>query len=449
MHFELTEDTKKLLSLSVHNGLKAEAMLAGCYALILGLLFYSFGNFGFLNIFGLRREMQIALSLPIFIYSLAFPRRLLNALTEPVVIFVALLFLSELALRQNLIIAEDRFLSILVVGLLFSISTRHSDIALRTIITLAAIFSIMAIVQAVFIWYRPDLVPALNAGYSSMTQAAKLEVHHPIGYLGFGLPIVFSGHDFARFESFAAEPSVVVYSFFVPGILALSYKGPMRLIGMPILFFSIVLSQSGTIWLSILFAIAAYPLFYLAKHRTPLLAILPFLIAIGFFVFIMNFDIPKLIDYTENLINPIAKEFTSLSKYRSAMARFASWNESLTLAKDYYIGTPFNMSSTTGLLLYSYLSAGIAGLLALSIVLYKVFKLAVHSFRMSSGIARLAPLLVYGTLVQVMIFSDYGWTGVSGFIMLSLVILRLRIISSNQPSSTKSSVLLHKKSIAD
>lgn len=423
---------------------KPELMLMTFYTLIIAGLFYSMGNFGFLNIFGIRREVQIIFILGLLLIGPLIYANLPRLLTKPIFLLALACFFTEIILRQRSVDILDRLTTILVIGILLSVSKEYRDKTLRIIIVMAAIFSIMAIVQAIIIIFKPGLILLVAGDYTSMSEAAKLEILNPIGILGFNTAeeVNFFGHDFTRFRSFGSEPSVLVYSFLVPGILALSYKGYIRLLAIPILFFSIFLAQAGTIWLSISLGIMAWGLLYLFKRRVFLLSVLPFLLIIVGLIVLSRMDISSfIINMMEKFVSSLPEYYSVLNKTRSAIFRFEDMRNAFTISQKYFLGTPFvSELSGTGLLIGLTLSAGLIGLILGIILFYYIFKLITRCFKLNRGTVRLMAALLYGTFIQVLSFSSYGWNRFAGFLLLALIINRLEILVSETKCVTKTKI---------
>ena len=193
----------------------------------------------------------------------------------------------------------------------------------------------MVIVQALIVFFKPELIPFLTPAYTSETSASKVDIMHPVALLGFVTSKTFFvfGHYFTRFRSFAAEPSVLVCSFLVPGILALSYKGYIRIFSIPILFFCVFLAQAGTIWLSILLGVIAWGLFYLLRRRILLLSVLPFIVVFVVLVFITKINIPDFVKKVMQSLGTLPDQYGGLDKYGSLTRRLKNIVFSLSMLK--------------------------------------------------------------------------------------------------------------------
>ena len=80
---------------------KSENMLFGVYAVLFGVLFYSAGNFGLLNLLDFRREFQFILCVmlaPLFVIGFGNLHRYIK---EPLFLLAFVMFVGELFLRQR------------------------------------------------------------------------------------------------------------------------------------------------------------------------------------------------------------------------------------------------------------------------------------------------------------------------------------------------------------
>lgn len=132
-------------------------------------------------------------------------------------------------------------------------------------------------------------------------------------------------------------------------------------------------------------------------------------------------------------LDSINKEYSPFNKYSSGVVRFGATKNYLVLAKQYpFFGVLLKsiavINLPMGLLLYPCLHFGIIGLTLMVAISYNIFKLAIYCFSLFKGITGLMSAILYGTFIQVLCFSDYGWTGVSGFLMIVLLMNKLKML---------------------
>ena len=138
-------------------------------------------------------------------------------------------------IRQQPIYMLNYLIALITVGALLTIERKYVTFISKCIIVLCALFSVMGILESIILWFKPTLVYTKLGNYSSTTSADPISNISAIEYLGFYLdsgPTIL-GHQLYRMESFASEPSVLVYSFFCPGILSLTYRGWVKILSIP------------------------------------------------------------------------------------------------------------------------------------------------------------------------------------------------------------------------
>jgi len=184
-------------------------------------LIYVSGSFLVAEVFGVKRYLQILLMLPIAVvasyYLLARPGRLL----DPLICFVIVKTATEVALRGQWLYLLDDIAALLALIVLFAAPIRSVETGARLVVWLAGILSAMALVQWMVLFYAPQLAE-YSLVVSDEDNVIENTIKHPIALLGmFGaLQYSFLGHDVARLQSFALEPSLNVVYFLLPASLA-------------------------------------------------------------------------------------------------------------------------------------------------------------------------------------------------------------------------------------
>lgn len=414
----------------------AQLLLYFC-GLLIAISFYSFGNFGFLNIFDARREIQLVLLLMLMpILSLIAAKKIGRFLKEPLWLLVLCFLIAEIIITQHVINIFTYLISLITIGALLTMESKYVNYITKCIIVLCGIFSIMGIIQFVVLWFNPGLSAFMAHRYSSAMSADTISNISAIEYLGFivadgGTSLL--GHHVYRFKSFAAEPSVLVYSFLCPGILALSYRGMIRVLAYPILVFTIVFVASGTIWLCILFSLILFPIGYFFKKSPRSGSLTIMLIIMMVMVLITKIDIPLFMRSTIDFLSPISSFHSMpLQKYGSGVDRLTS----MTYGFEKMWTHPFGYGSVgtlgvmAGLIVVFGLTCGFPGLLLISVIFYRMFKYGIHVWQGYGKKGKIFTALLCGTLLQASFFSAYGWTSFAGLIMLCLLYIRIRELSA-------------------
>ena len=430
-------DNNNLKTLPVYSiSSSEEKMLMVLFMVLIACLFYSSGNFGFWNIWGIRREIQILLTLAIFPIYLVVFARFPVLVKKPLILLLFVILIFDLVFQRNIeaVFLMDRIVSIGIIGFILSSHEKYGQKILKWIIVFCCIFSIMSIIQAVIVLAQPELIEPLQVKYSSSFGAFEVEIKHPLSLLGFVIDdrvdTFFLGHQIARFGSFASEPSALVCTFLVPGILALSYRGFIRLCSIPILLFVVFLAQSGTVWLSTFLGLIAWVLFLLFSRRALLLSALPFLVAIVWYTSLPQMDLREFARSGVSLFGRLPDYYPFFRKVGSVTHRLEPFVNNLTVLKSHYLwGVPYAISSGGGFLIKIALYAGVIGLIIGTVFFSQLLKYTVYCFRQYKGSTRLMAPLLYGTIFQVLLFNSSVWNKFTGMLMLALIVSRLEFLT--------------------
>jgi len=289
----------------------------------------------------------------------------------------------------------------------------------------------MGLIQLILFWKFPGKYQLLQAPYSSETGADVVNVYHPIQYLGFfdsinntkifGIPI-------PRFSSFAAEPSVMAYSFLVPGLLGLGDNGIFNRMGIFVTLYCLFMVQSGTIWLCLLSGIFVY-ISVVLNLRTMKFSVKWLSIIMVMLVYIL---LRLISQYNPGDIGHMIKEGTSglsevsnvvASKQLSAEVRLRSTAEGLSLVTGNPMGyRGIYVSAGRALVVDIGLVSGWIGLIVLTIGYYILIKTQLKWVVINSNPAKsLAAASLIGTQIVMLFFSSYGWMTFSGFLALGLI----------------------------
>jgi len=410
--------------------------------LLIAISFYSFGNFGFLNIFGARREIQIVLLLMLMpVLSIIAAQKTGQFLKEPLWLLVLCFLIAEIILTQHAINILNYLTALITIGALFSLKDKYVTFITKAIIVLCGIFSIMGIMQFILLWFNPGLSAFMDHRYASAMSAKTISNISAIEYLGFIVAdggTTLLGHHVYRLKSFAAEPSVLVYSFLCPGILALSYRGRIRVLAYPILVFTIVFVASGTIWLCILFGLILFPIGYFFKRSPRSGSMVILLIVVMVALLITKIDIPLFMRSTIDFLSPVYSiSSMPLQKYHSGVVRLTSiaYGIEKVLSHPFGLGSVGTLGIISGLIVVSGLVCGFPGLLLISVVFYRMFKYGIHVWQCYGKEGKIFSALLCGTFFQTSFFSSYGWTSFAGLTILCLLYIRIRALSASATES--------------
>jgi hypothetical protein len=337
--------------------------------------------------------------------------------------------------RSSQFFLFDRLIALFVIALVLSLSEQAGQQTLKVVIVTCAIFSTMVIVEAIAVWFKPEVLDSFVLGYWTETGSERVVLGHPLEYLGLTAPGILDviGHPFARFRSFVSEPAGIVATFFVPGLIALTFPGAIRFAGVVILIFAVGLSGSGTVFLSAGFGCALMPVLWFLKGRARLAAMLPFILVAMWYVTLLNVDARELMTAITQFLEPLNDRYSAFDKTTAGLTRMQPAAELLMNAPSFWlVGTPD--SGTGGLLLHLLTSMGVTSFALGAVVCYRLLKSCALAFRRTAGVTRVALALFYGTFVQVMLMSEFGWITTPGFLMLTLAMLRLELLARSAPN---------------
>jgi hypothetical protein len=400
-------------------------------SIVLSLLFFSSGSFGLTNIFGVRREVQIFLTAIVLFSVIVVPYRRSRPLKEPVMALSAVLSLFTFINTGDLLLCLN---FVVVTVALLGLSAFHpSSIRLvsRILVSLCSIFVLMGVFQLLMIWFGPNNLTGLIGTYSSETGADTVEVLHPIQYLGFfdsKNDTRILGIWVPRFSSFAAEPSVMTYSFVVPGLLGLADRGVFRVMGMLVISYCIFMVQSGTVWLCLFCGGLIFAGVRLNSYTIKLsaawlsLSIVLSLVALLTVVSVLN---PTAVAATihDGTRGLSGYSTVASSKQKSAEVRLLSTSEGLSIVLNNPLGYRGTyLSAGRAMVVDMGLAAGWFGIIVLIMTFYRLMMQQVAWVQESDQLScSIAAACLMGTQMVVLFFSSYGWMTFSGFLALGLI----------------------------
>jgi hypothetical protein len=407
-------------------------ILAGITTACLGLLFYASGNFGLTNVLGVRREVQLVLAIPLIAaFVLYFPdwsRRLWN----PVMCLSVALICREAIGGVQVIDLVNMLMLFMVAQIILGGGVSFNLSATKCIVCIAAIFSVMGLIEAVIFYIHPEFIALTNRPYESDTGAATIFVSHPIEYLGFnaaGEELYLFGRLYTRLNSFASEPSVLIATLLVPAFLGLTLTRWYRFLGVLILLFAVGPVESGTIWFSCfcggimyLYLTLMRKMFSSVQRYSGLILIL---LLIGSVVLLQKLDVSDITTSLTSLGERLTNITSTLaSKGSSSTLRVGGMQEAFLWVISHPAGS-IQGPDVAGLgLVFSigYLS-GYVGIGMCVWMYIQIFQNLARAFiSADSRWTKLGICGCGGALLQAFFFSGLGWITPAGFIIFTLLL---------------------------
>ena len=379
--------------------------------------FYSFGNFGFWNIFGIKFEVNIFLVLfliPISIFLFFLNWR--NILSNPWVVLIFYLLISSLLMDTSNYTQSIKLLFALsLVTILLSMDFKYINFIIKSIIIISFLFSIIGILLFIYYQLNPDLLIGLDRvfrSYDTYTDLTHIPLHQKFGFVIETAEKNIFGLEYIRSRSYVSEPSATVHIFFASAILSLLYSKNIKKMGIVIFFFGIVLIYSGSVILSLVFSIfyaIGKAFINLGEKRESIIIII--IAIISAYLMIYFIDISML-----QVITPESKSTSLSSRLLPIVDYLDKILDNIFHKKDLEIG------SFVGILLIFSGVVPILGMLLTGYMIYVFLNMSIKVYEQQ----KLFSILIVGLLIQISLFSSGGWVTIGGLLMLTLIYIKLQ-----------------------
>lgn len=390
-------------------------------ALLMVVLLFTVGRFGFFDILGLKRPIEILLLIPISIIGCLSifiqPRQLLS----PFILLPLSSLITQLSLNINILELTDLSVSLLVITIILSMGKHFSDLMLRYLIKIFTIFALLGIFEFIIMILYPPLAKQILLPYDQYSGSVVPVIENFYQLLGLadGTSYHLWGLSVTRLRSFTSEPSLLVGYFLVPGALALSFGGRYTFYGSICIIFSI-LSLAGSVFLALFFSISVFFLSFLKNKK--LLVVLP-LIVLLCFIWALNNYYSDLI----GLSHKTAGGYDFLEKTNSANVRFSYIRDNLYVILASPFGLHQEIHQPLGLLLGSMARGGILGLTMTVVILFDIFSKLSKFIISTNGIfQKIGFCIIYGALTAGIIYLDNCFVQLYGLTLLLLLYNRLK-----------------------
>lgn len=379
---------------------------------------FSFGNFGFWNLFGIKYEIQMSILSLMFLFLISMVVINIKKNLHNILFWFCLYFFISSIFYLDVNHVFHMLVSLLFVMSLSFLSEERIDYIIKIIIFFSFIFSLLGIIQWVILLMHPGGVELINQEFTSETQYISIATQSYLDYLSWvnyydGIQLEnFFGLAYPRSRSFASEPSVLVAIFFIPSLLAFLYSRKVKFMGGVILFYCTIVVYAGVMHLSIFLGLIVY-------------------LAIIFFrnvkvVFVFCFLTPLIWLFAMPVILPYMLFFLPDYKTGSGLSRMLFINDIIEIFFLNPLGLVDPRKLTVGLILSSVRVFPIFGLGLAICFFYTVLRLIfVASIR-----NKVLFSMFGGAFIQVFIFSAYGWVTLPGFIIMTLTFFKIKCLAN-------------------
>jgi hypothetical protein len=375
---------------------------------------FVFGPFLLAQILGIRRVTELALLVPIggaAAYYLWWQPRLLR---HPLILFALVKLVLEIFWRSNFLYVSEACASLAGLIVVWGVGRRSLRIGARVVVALATLLAVMGLLE----WVLLFIVPAWGTGIPFSPEGpVEVSAAHPITFLGLFLQQgwTFLGRPVVRLQSFSREPSLNLVFFCLPACLALYLNGPYARRDAAFMLAFSILSFSGSVYLSLAFAV-----FWWALARAiPVRVILPWAVLILTAVYlatIMTAGVGWFLSFSAGL----RSVSTLLVKSASITGRALPAIANFWVAVVSPFGSPVLSDASGPLYVNAALAAGWPGLICLTMffaALGRQMDTQFRRFRWSLSFET-ATFVLLGSITTVVSFSDYAMTTYPGLILL-------------------------------
>ena len=265
---------------------------AGIMAIILISLMYSFGTFGFLNLFGARSIVQAALlgAVSILFISMRFRFNLIDFLT--ISIFSVFYVAGSIFYWGQPGSVIDAYILIFCIILFFHVPPKHIIFFSKVLVVATTILCLLVAIASTYYTIYPGEIHKANIRiYDSMIGHAKLNPGHFIDYISFtsGDGFEVLGRKIARMKGYSNEPSSTMVHYVAPAVIAFLLGGRFVYLGLFILFVNVIAIGSFMTYIALIIAVGFFIINFIPKKLSKMFL---YIIIISFIYSVTN---PELI----------------------------------------------------------------------------------------------------------------------------------------------------------
>ncbi|MES2218857.1 MAG: hypothetical protein V4501_10660 [Pseudomonadota bacterium] len=401
--------------------LKSSKTLYQGLAVLIATAMFVVGRFGFFDILGLKRLLEILIFVPVVFFGTLLILRSPNQWLNPFFLLPCSCLLVLLSWDWDLLFIADLGGSILIVAIIITLGEKFSELLLRYTIRIATFFACLGIVEFIIMLLKPSLVSQILLFYDNYSGSNVPVIQNAWQLLGLadGTSYHLWGMAVTRLRSFTSEPSLLVGYFLVPGALGLTYQGKFAKYGMICIFFCIC-SLAGSVFVALCSSAFIFMLLPVKNQR--LFTYLPFFM-LTVFIWILYTHFNELILLTKST----AGGYDFLDKTNSANMRFSYIREYIPKVIEAPFGLTEEIHQPLGLLIGGLARGGIIGLILTIIILLKLysslaFLLVNQHLRL---LQKIGLCIIYGSLLAGILYLDNCFVQMYGFTLLVLIYNRL------------------------
>jgi hypothetical protein len=401
---------------------------AGVMAIILLSLMYSFGTFGFLNLFGARSIIQLILIGVITLLFIAMRIRISSSHFFIIFIFSATYIICSLMYGGVIGSLVNIYIMIFCFILLFYSPPRNVIFFSKALVIATCILCILVVIAFIYYQNYPNEISKANIRiYSSEVGSQRIYPGHFMDLISFtsGDGFRFMGHTITRMKGYSNEPSSTIVHYVAPAAVAFILGGRFLYLGIFILAVNIIAIVSFTTYIILIVSFGLFTLRFIPKA---LGRILFFLLICCFLFLVLN---PSIVlsgfTFASSVMMDIAgldllsrKIHQGNASVSNLTDRHSGIMNGFKLALSSPLGySEQNLGSGSGLFYVVSSKAGWIGILIFGTFMIQFIKnIKIKYFTISSLTYLYGLSLLLSVLLVALFISGYGWTRPPGIIML-------------------------------
>ncbi|MDB0049862.1 hypothetical protein N9F31_00235 [Pseudomonadales bacterium] len=411
------------------------ANLKFVFAIVITIAFYSFGTFGFFNLFGIATGVKAFVVFYMIIGLICFQGLSLGSSGRWPLALISLIFFGYygffLTLSAGSVlngIVSSAVMWIMFVYLIY-VEKKYIIMISKSVVVISAIFSAMGLFVFVAYSVPGNMDPNSIHLFDSDTGNKKVSAVSIYDYFSFtsGDGYEVFGRMFTRVKGFSNEPSSALVHYLAPVVLAFFLGKNYKVLGWILLVFMLFAVASLVGIIVIIFSFFAYIIL-----RSPSRSFQNAVFSLGLVSTL------TMLTYGDTLVSIILTGGQDLyastgydllaRKEGSANVRLSGFSSSISTIVAYPLGGS-GKETLSGLLLQLGLVGGVPVIIAASMCLSRLLKkvrLYFDSTHTKSGQYAASLLLSMAFIVSLM--AGYGWDRVSGLIVILLMYRGLDVL---------------------
>lgn len=426
----------------------SQYLSAGFMSVILLSLMYSFGTFGFLNLFGARGLVQALLLSIISLLFITMRVRFKNNHFFLLFLFSFTYIFVSLMHGGSFARLSDVYILIFCFVLIFYSPPKNIVFFSKMLVIATTVLCSLVAIAAIYYQIYPDEFLRANFTlYSSEVGQARIYPGNFIDFISFtsgdGFDVL--GHSISRMKGYSNEPSSTPVHYVAPAALAFMLGGRFSYLGIFILAVSML-----AIFSFITYIVIALSLVFLAMKFIPkvLSKALIFLLICSFLFFIFNED---LILTIFRITSSILLDYAGIDFLHRKIGDGSFGTKGSNLGERHHLilnglslipTSPFGYSqerfgAASGVLYIISARSGWIGVFIFGIFIINLVKnIKTIYFTATSPTQLFGLSLVISILLVNLFISGYGWSRPPGIIIFLIYFRFLQLLSSESNTSS-------------